>query len=123
MRDQVDPDTDEPLYNWGVYNDDDRKYKEWVTPETIHNALYIMKANAPINSELYAYCQNQLNNGKLCFLIDESVAKNKLLAQAQGKKMSQAQRADYLRPYVETSILKSQMANLVQEKMKAQILF
>ena len=85
MRDQVDPDTDEPLYNWGVYNDDDRKYREWITPETIHNALYIMKANAPINSELYAYCQNQLNNGKLCFLIDESVAKNKLLAQAGSK--------------------------------------
>lgn len=122
VRDQIDPDTDELLPNWGVYNDDDRKYKEWITEDTIHNALYIMKANAPINSELYAYCQNQLNNGKLCFLIDEAVAKNKLLAQAQGKKMSQAQRADYLRPYVETSILKSQMANLVQENEGANII-
>ena len=66
-----------------------------------------MKANQPINSDLFAYCQTQLNSGKLKFLIDESVAKNKLMSQSQGKKMTTLQRANYLRPYVETSILKS----------------
>lgn len=109
VRDQIDPDTGDLLPNWGVYNDDERRYKQWETEDTIHNAMYIMKANQPINSELFAYCQTQLNSGKLKFLIDESVAKNKLMAQSQGKKMTTLQRADYLRPYVETSILKSQM--------------
>lgn len=95
-----------------MYNDDDRRYKQWETEDTIHNAMYIMKANQPINSELFAYCQTQLNSGKLKFLIDESVAKNKLMSQSQGKKMTTLQRADYLRPYVETSILKSQMMEI-----------
>lgn len=122
VKDQIDPDTNELLANWGVQNDDDRRYKEWQTEDTIHNALYIMKANVPINSELYAYCQNQLNNGKLRFLIDEAAAKNKLLGQVQGQKMTAAQRADYLRPYVETSILKSQMLNLIQENEGANII-
>ena len=44
------------------------------------------------------------------------------MSQAQGKKMSASQRADYLRPYVETSILKSQLANLVQENEGANII-
>lgn len=120
--DQEDYDTGDTLYNWGVYNDEDKKYKKYETPDTVHNALYIMKADQTLNSEMYAYCQTQLLSGKLRFLIDENVAKNKLMAQAQGKKMSAAQRADYLRPYVETSILKSQMANLIQENEGAKII-
>ena len=122
VTDQEDYDTGETLWNWGVYNDDDRVYKKYETPETVKNALYIMKANQALNSEMYAYCQTQLLAGKLRFLIDENVAKNKLMAQAQGKKMTALQRADYLRPYVETSILKSQMANLVQENEGANII-
>lgn len=122
VEDQIDPDTDETLYNWGVYNDEERVYKKFETPDTIHNAMYIMKANQPLNSEMYSYCQSQLLSGKLKFLIDENVAKNKLIAQAQGKKMSPNQRADYLRPYVETSILKSQLMNLVQENEGANII-
>lgn len=119
VRDQIDPDTDEPLYNWGVYNDDERKYRDWETSATVHNALYIMKANAPLNSEMYSYCQGQLNAGKLKFLVDETIAKSKLLA--SGKKMNAVQRAEYLRPFSETSILKSQMLNLVQSGEGANI--
>lgn len=113
--DQIDPDSDEVLYNWGVYNDEDRKYKNFETPDTIHNALYIMKANAPLNSEMYAYCQSQIRNGKIKFLIDDNMAKAKLMEQAQGKKMSAEKRAEYLLPYVQTNILKDQMMNLIEE--------
>lgn len=122
ILDNEDFDTGETLYNWGVYNDDEHRYKKYETPDTIKNALYIMKANQALNSEMYAYCQTQLLAGKLRFLIDENIAKNKLMSQAQGKKMSASQRADYLRPYVETSILKSQLANLVQENEGANII-
>lgn len=120
--DQTDPETDEALWNWGVYNDEEKRYKNFETPETVKNAMYIMKANQMLNSEMYSYCQTQLQAGKLKFLIDENVAKNKLMAQSQGKKMSTLQRAEYLRPYVETSILKSQMMNLVQENQGANII-
>lgn len=120
--DSTDPDTGELLGGWGVINDEDRKYKNTITENTIHNALYIMKANQVLNSEMYAYCKTQLTNGRLRFLVDERIAKEKLLGQAQGQKMSAAQRAQYLRPYVQTNILKDQMLNLIQENEGAHII-
>ena len=115
--DQDDPDTGEPLGALGVYNDDDGLYKKFLNNAAypMPNSLYIMKANAKINSELYAYCQSQMGSGKIHFLIDENTAKNKLLSQSQSKRMTKAKRADYLRPYVLTSILEDQMMNLVEE--------
>lgn len=113
--DTTDPDTGEILGGWGVINDEDRKYKNTQTENTIHNALYIMKANQTLNSEMYAYCKNQITNGRMRFLIDENVAKEKLLGQTQGKKMNALQRAEYLLPYSQTSILRDQMMNLIQE--------
>lgn len=113
--DTYDPDTGETLWNWGVVNDEERKYKNMETENTIHNAMYIMKANQYLNTELYAYCQSQLAVGRLLFLIDENTAKNRLLSQSQGQKMTQAKRAEYLMPYTQTSILRDQMANLIEE--------
>lgn len=91
------------------------KYKKLTTPDTIHNAMYVMKANASLNSEMYSYCQTQMQHGKVKFLIDDSIAKNKLMSQTQGKKMSPEKRAEYLLPYVQTNILREQMANLIEE--------
>lgn len=122
VSDQEDPDTGETLWNWGVYNDENKVYRKFETPETIKNAMYVMKANQQINSDLYAYCQTQMGYGRLKFLIDENTAKNKLMSQVQGQKMSPTQRAAYLRPYVETSILKSQLINLVQTNDGANII-
>ncbi len=113
--DQQDPDTGETLWNWGVINDDDGDFRQMRTAETITDAMYIMKANASLNTEMYAYCQSQMRNGKILFLIDDNAAKGKLLSQAQGQKMSDRQRLDYLFPYLQTNVLKDQMLNLVEE--------
>lgn len=115
VTDQQDPDTGDDLGNFGVYNDDDGKYKKFQNENTIPNAMYLMKANATINTECYAYCQAQLGSGKIHFLIDENVAKSKLSEQSQFKTMNQSKRADYMRPYVMTSILRDQMMNLIEE--------
>lgn len=122
--DQTDPDSGELLPALGVYNDEDGKYKKYAdeNPNTIKNAIYLMKANININTDLYAYCQNQMSSGKLRFLIDEDQAKLKLMSQSKGQKMNQSKRAEYLRPYVMTSILRDQMANLVQENEGANII-
>lgn len=120
--DTTDPDSGDILFNWGVYNDEDRVYKGMETENTIHDAMYIMKANQSLNSEMYAYCQSQMSAGRIKFLIDENTAKNKLLAQEQGKKMSPVKRAEYLQPYVQTSELKDQLLNLVQENEGANII-
>lgn len=113
VRDQVNPKTGETLYNFGIVNDDDKIYKSFETDDTIKNALYLMKANNVINSALFAYCQILMKNGRLHFLLDDGIARNKLMGTANGKSMSASEREDYLRPYVETSILKSQMMNLI----------
>ena len=84
--------------------------------------MYIMKATTALNSEMYAYCKTQIANGRVRFLISETLAKNKLLAQAQGQKMSAEKRAEYLYPYTQTSILESQMCNLIEESDGAHLL-
>lgn len=103
-------------------NDDDNKYKNMKTADTINDAMYIMKANQVLNSEMYAYCQSEISSGRIFFLIDENIAKNKLLSQSQGQKMSAAQRNEYLMPFTQTSILRDQMMNLIQENDGAHII-
>lgn len=120
--DYIDPDTDELWAGFGVINDDDNRYKYAKTENTIYNALYIMKANQALNSDMYAYCEHQIRNNKMRFLIDENVAKNKLMSQAQGQKMSAVKRAEHLLPYTQTTILRDQMANLVNESDGANII-
>lgn len=103
-------------------NDEDNKYRNMKTDDTVIDAMYIMKANQVLNSEMYSYCQSEINAGRVLFLIDEATAKNKLMAQAQGKKMSASQRADYLMPFVQTTALKEQMGNLITENEGANII-
>ena len=104
------------LPNLGVYNDEEGKYKPFINEYTIPRAMYLMKATSGINTECYSYVQTQMNAGKMRFLIDEAEAKNELMSQTQGKNMTAAQRADYLQPYVQTSILRDQMMNLVYKE-------
>lgn len=115
VKDQIDPDTQELLPNFGVINDDEGLYKKFKTSTTEQDALYLIKANAPINTECYTYAQTQLSGNKVKFLIDEVQAKNKLVTTKVGQSMSASQRADYLKPYVLTSILREEMLNLTEE--------
>lgn len=103
------------LPDFGVENDDDGYYKKYRTQNTQFDAMYVIKANAPINTECHANAQTQLQAGKVKFLIDERTAKEKLLATQKGSKMTSEQRADYLKPFTLTSILKEEMMNLREE--------
>jgi hypothetical protein len=49
------------------------------------------------------------------FLIEEKVAKLKLINTKVGKNMSPEERAEYLKPFTLTSILKEEMMNLREE--------
>ena len=70
--------------DFGVENDDEGYYKKYRTANTEYDALYILKANAPINTECHANAQTQLQAGKVKFLIDERMAKEKLLSTKVG---------------------------------------
>lgn len=112
---QVDPATGEELPGFGIENDEEGKYKQFKTPDCEKDVVYIIKATAPINTEMYAYTQTQMSSGKIMFLIDEKEASIKLMSTKIGQALTPEQRAEKLQPFVQTSILKDQLLNLVQK--------
>ena len=101
--------------DFGVINDEEGYYKKYRTEDTEQNALYLIKANAPLNTEAHAHLQASLNSGKVRFLIDERTAKLKLMGTKIGQSMKPEERAEYLKPYTLTSILKEELLNLKEE--------
>ena len=110
VKPQHDPVMGEDFPDFGVYggtqDDAADEYKKYHTQETEEDAMYLMKANAPINTEAHANFQTMLNAGKVKLLINEQTAKAKLLSTKNGQKMSPEKRAEYLKPFTLTSILK-----------------
>ena len=115
VKSQTDKITGEVFPDFGIYNDPDGYYKKFKTNDTEYDAIYIIKANAPINTEAHANAQVQMNSGKVKLLIDERAAKTKLLGTKVGQDMTPEQRAEYLKPFTLTSILKEEMSNLREE--------
>ena len=115
IKSQIDPNTGDTYPDFGVYNDDELYYKKYKTNITEQDAMYLIKANAPINTEAHANAQTQLSSGKVKLLIDERVAKTKLLGTKVGQNMKPEERAEYLKPFTLTSILKEEMMNLREE--------
>lgn len=115
VKSQIDPNTNDVYPDFGVYNDDNGEYKKYRTINCEQDALYIIKANAPINTEAHANAQTQLSSGKVKMLIDEKTAKNKLMGTKVGQAMKPKERSDYLKPFTLTSILKEEMMNLREE--------
>jgi hypothetical protein len=119
VTDQIDPETGDILPNFGVqgatYEGWEQEFKKFKTPNTEQEAMYLIKANAPINTEAHTYAQTQLTSGKVKFLIDEAQAKAKLMTTKLGQTMDTDKRADYLKPFTLTTILREEMLNLVEE--------
>jgi len=116
VKSQIDPVTGDTLPPFGVDNIDEYpEYKQYRTPETERDAMYLIKANAPINTEAYSNVQTQLSSGKIKFLIDEVTAKVKLMETKMGQSMTPEKRAEYLMPFTLTTSLREQMLNLIEE--------
>ena len=115
VKTQIDPETGDALPPFGVENDDEGRYKKFKTEDTIRDAMFLIKANAPINTEAHVYVQTQLSSGKIKFLIDEKEAKIKLMSTKMGQEMSPDERAEKLMPFTLTTVLKDQMMNLVED--------
>lgn len=96
---------------FGIENDEEGVYKKYFRgiTELQKDAIFQIKANAPINTQAYSYTQTQLSSGKIKLLIDESEAKARLMETKNGQNMSIDQRNDYLRPFVLTTVLREQM--------------
>lgn len=114
IKSQTD-ETGDFLPDFGVENDEEMYYKKYRTADTEFDALYLIKANAPINSEAHANAKTQIQAGKVKFLIDEKLAREKLMGTKLGQGMKSEDRAEYLKPFTLTSILKEEMLNLREE--------
>ena len=106
----------------GTYEEAESDYKKYKTDTTIKDAMFLIKANAPINTEAHSYVQTQMGSGKIKFLIDEQTAKVKLMGTKVGQNMTPDERNDYLMPFQQTSILKNQMLNLVEDNQGVNII-
>lgn len=122
VKPQIDLDTTEVIPDFGIYNDEAGYYKQYQTSSCETNAIYIVKANAPINTEAHANVQSQLSSGKVKLLIDERSAKVKLMGTKMGQSMKPEDRAEYLRPFTLTSILREEMSNLREKNDGANIM-
>lgn len=67
------------LPDFGVVNDEDGQYKKKRTKDCELDAIYVIKANAPINTEAHTIAQTEIQSGKVKLLIDERTAREKLL--------------------------------------------
>ena len=74
----------------------------------IPNVLWLYKANAQFNTEMYSNYQTQMTTGKLRFLIDEHTAKLKMDASRakRFKEMSEDEKIDWIIQFTQTSLLK-----------------
>jgi hypothetical protein len=54
VKSQTDPISGETYPDFGIYNDAENYYKKFRTNVTEHDALNLLKANAPINTEAHA---------------------------------------------------------------------
>ena len=119
VKPQINPETSEVIPDFGVYggtqDDAVQEYKKYKTNSTELDALYLMKANAPVNTEAHSITQSVLNSGKIKFLIDERMAKQKLLTTKVGQNMTTEARSDYLRPFSLTTSLREEIMNLREE--------
>ncbi len=119
VKPTIDPDTSDVIPDFGVYGgtqeDAVEEYKKYKSPNCEENAIYIIKATAPINTEAHTNIQSNLSSGRLKLLIDEREAKMKLLSTKVGQQMTPEERSNYLKPFTLTSILGEELLNLREE--------
>lgn len=101
---------------FGVMNDKDGTYKKHITNDTVKDIIYIIIGNPELNTEAHTNVLMQMSSGKVKLLIDERAAKARFLSTKVGQSATAEQRANYLKPFTLTSILKEEMLNLKENK-------
>lgn len=99
----------------GTYEGAEQEYKKFRTNDTIKDAVFVVKANAPINTEAHSYLRSQIDSRKIRFLIEERDARIKLMETKVGQAMTPEERNEKLIPFQLTDNLKTQMGNLVED--------
>ena len=109
IKETFDPDTGQFLPAYGFTNNKDYLARQ---PRNAIMALYGIKANAQINSDMHSTLYSKIYSGQLDFLISEVEAKKKLIATVKGQRMSPEERIKRLMPHDLTSKLIAEILNL-----------
>jgi hypothetical protein len=107
IDEQIDHETGEHLPTFSIMNDS--RYDHLRNTGDIE-ALYNIKANSTNNSEMHVNLATQMSSNKIHFLLDERAARK--ITNEEGIPIERAER---LKPFILTTLLKDQMMNLVKK--------
>jgi hypothetical protein len=113
IDEQIDNETGEHLPTFSIMNDS--RYDHLRNTGDIE-ALYNIKANSTNNSEMHVNLATQMSSNKIHFLLDERAARK--ITNEEGipiDNLSIRERAERLKPFILTTLLKDQMMNLVKK--------
>lgn len=99
----------------GTYETVHEDMKKLRSDDMIRDAVYIIKANAPLNTEAHSYLRAQIDSKKIRFLIEERDARIKLMETKMGLNMTPEERNEKMMPFQLTDNLKTQMGNLIED--------
>lgn len=99
---------------YGVINDNDGLYREF--SKNSLDLIYVIKADSTTNNAMHINILNQLQMHRVLLLVNENAAKTQLVKDGVYDMMSSESKANYLRPYILTTILKDEMVNLKESK-------
>ncbi|MCI1763647.1 DNA-packaging protein [Heyndrickxia oleronia] len=111
IKENVDEISGDIYVPFSVVNDD--RYDEFKTKDSLPLLYNVLSQG--IASDIHVNCLSQISSGKVKFLIDEMTAKSKIINTKKGKDMNSEKMAEYLSPFIKTSIMKDEMMNLRSE--------
>jgi len=100
---------------FGVTNNEE--YDKYLTSDSI-KVLYLMRATPELNSFMHVNILNQFIGGNVRLLVGEPGAKKVMLKDKSLKNLPPLEKYTWMRPYIDTDILKEEMMNLQEAKSK-----
>lgn len=100
--------TGEAFAPLGVINDERYDHLDPSLPKV----LYVIRANAEINTEMHSYFYTQVTSGHCVFLAHEREVRARLMSTKRGQRMKPEKRAEFLLPYEMTTRLFDEISNL-----------
>ena len=109
IRPTIDSETHEEYPPYGSFNDE--SYIK-IQPKDCERIIYVIKANNTLDGKIHGNCYSRLTSGLVQFLVNERVAKNKLMELKSYNSLPLDKKVARLMPHELTSDLFEEMSNL-----------
>lgn len=110
IKENIDDESGDIYVPFSVVNDD--RYDEFKTQNSLPLLYNVLSQG--IAGDIHVNCLSQISSGKVKFLTDEMTAKSRIMNSKRGKEFdsNHERLAEYLSPFIQTSIMKDEMMNL-----------